>query len=78
MLVLPCRLLLCFFALQKDLRSLIMTLPLPVLLSLQRGSVSLDLTVKKLAQVKILDIFMSITVNTFAFHFNLFINCIIL
>lgn len=68
MLVLPCRLLLCFFALQKDLRSLIMTLPFPVLLSLQRGFVGLDLTVKTLALVKILDICMSIKFNMFAFH----------
>lgn len=73
MLVLPWRLLLCLFALQKDLRSLIMTLLFPVLLSLQRG---IDLTVKKLAQVKILDICVSIKF-TFGFHLNL-LNCIII
>ena len=73
MLVFPCRLLLCFFALQKDLRSLIMTLPLPALLILQRGFVGLDLTtVKKSAQVKILDICMSIKFNTLAFYMSLF------
>ena len=76
MLVLSCRLLLCFFALQKDLRSLIMTLPLPALLILQRGFVGLDLTVKKSAQVKILDICMSIKFNTLASYLNLFY-CII-
>lgn len=53
-----------------------MTLPLPALLSLQRGFVGLDLTVKKSAQVKILDICMSIKFNKFAFQLNLF-NCII-
>lgn len=64
MLVLPCWLLLRFFALQKDLRLLIMTLPLPALLSSQRSFVGLDLTVKK-AQVKILDICMSIKFNIY-------------
>lgn len=66
MLVLPCRLLLHFFALQKDLRLLIMTLPLPALLSSQRSFVGLDLTVNvKKAQVKILDICMSIKFNIY-------------
>ena len=50
-----------------------MTLPLPALLILQRGFVGLDLTtVKKSAQVKILDICMSIKFNTLAFYMSLF------
>lgn len=53
-----------------------MTLPLPALLSLQRSFVGLDLTVKKPAQVKILDICMSIKFNIFAFHLKLFVQFI--
>ena len=49
-----------------------MTLPLPALLILQRGFVGLDLTVKKSAQVKILDICMSIKFNMLAFYLSLF------
>ena len=50
-----------------------MTLPLPALLILQRGFVGLDLTtVKKSAQVKILDICMSIKFNTLAFYMSLY------
>lgn len=49
-----------------------MTLLLPALLSLQRSFMGLELSIKKPAQVKILDICMSIKFNIFAFHFNLF------
>lgn len=49
-----------------------MTLPLPALLSLQTGFVNLDLTVKKPAQGKILDICMSIIFSIFGFYLNLF------